>query len=203
MWVRSFIGLVILSLAACGGQTKIYNTELSPSYRPTEYGYGAGRRDFKTVVQGNPFQMPEQQFLDDFIALLNRNQPFLQPTNFTLTPGPDARLLYRVVYLFNTAPSIPDRLCRQPLRQPTVDLGDTVRVTAAFCRRQGFLSTTTGEVDVDSIDDPRFERLIGQINLLLFPPVDPSRRDRGGRWFFVTDLESDSGLSPGSGHFGG
>ena len=72
----------------------------------------------------------------------------------------------------------------EPLDVPAVDLGKTVRVTAAFCRWQGYLSTVTGEVEVDSIDDPKFESLIGQMILLLFPPVDPSEDD-DPRWIIA------------------
>ena len=60
---------------------------------------------------------------------------------------------------------------------PAVDLGKTVRLTAAFCRWQGYLSMVTGEVQADRIDDPKFESMISQMILLLFPPVDPSEED--------------------------
>jgi hypothetical protein len=175
---RFWIGLaVILVLVGCAGQTLVYNEQLSPAYRPTEYGYGAGRRDFTTVIQGNPFQLGEQQFQEQFVALLNRHQPILQPTHFTTTPGPSARPIYRAVFLFNTKGVLPNQMCAEPLNVPAVDMGKTVRVTAVFCRWRGYLSTVTGEVEVASIDDPRFESLIGQMILLLFPPVDPSEDD--------------------------
>jgi hypothetical protein len=179
-----WIGLAVLLLAGCAGQTLVYNDQLSPSYRPTEYGYGAGRRDFTTVVGGDPFQLGEEAFQEQFIALLNRHQPILQPTHFTATPGPSARPIYRAVFLFNTRPVLPNQLCRAPLEVPTVDLGKTVRVTAAFCRWQGYLSTVTGEVEAESVDDPKFVSLIGQMMYLLFPPVDPSEDD-DPRWIIA------------------
>lgn len=173
-----WIGLAtILLLGGCAGQTLVYNEQLSPAYRPTEYGYGAGRRDFTTVIQGDPFQVGEEEFKAQFVDLLNRHQPILQPTHFTTTPGPSARPIYRAVFLFNTKGVLPNWPCHEPPDAPTVDLGKTVRVTAAFCRWRGYLSTVTGEVAVERIDDPRFESLIGQMILLLFPPVDPSEDD--------------------------
>ncbi len=190
---RLWIGLLTVPLlAGCAGQTLVYDAQLSPAYRPTEYGYGAGRRDFTTVTQGDPFQLGEQAFQEQFIALLNRNQPILQPTHFTTSPGPSARPIYRAVFLFNTKAVIPNRLCRELPDVPEVDLGGTVRVTAAFCRWQGYLSTVTGEVEVDSIDDPKFERLIGQMMFLLFPPVDPSERDP--RFWIVAAEKAASGV---------
>jgi hypothetical protein len=178
MIMRSiWIGLApLLLLVGCAGQTLVYNDQLSPAYRPTEYGYGAGRRDFTTVIGGDPFQLGEEAFQEQFIALLNR-QPILQPTHFTTTPGPSARPIYRAVFLFNTKGVLPNRICRDPLGVPTVDLGKTVRVTAVFCRWQGYLSTVTGEVEAQGIDDPKFASLIGQMMWLLFPPIDPSEDD--------------------------
>jgi hypothetical protein len=182
---RALIGLVALLLAGCAGQSWVYNAELSPAYRPTEYGYGAGRRDLTTVIQGDPFQLGEQPFDAQFIELLNRNQPILQPTHFTTTPGPSARPIYRAVFLFNTKTVIPNQLCREPPDVPQVEMAaGTVRVTAAFCRWQGYLSTVTGEVAATGVDDPRFERMIGQMIFLLFPPVDPNREDREP-WVFA------------------
>jgi hypothetical protein len=109
----------------------------------------------------------------------------LQPTNFTLTPGPSARPLYRAVYLLNYAHAISDHICREPFRVPPVDLGATIRETAAYCQRQSYLSTVTGEVEADRIDDPKLDILIAHINLLLFPPIDPNK-DRGKRWMFAS-----------------
>jgi hypothetical protein len=182
-----WISLTVLLLGGCAGQPLVYNEQLSFAYRPTEYGYGAGRRDFTTVIQGDPFQLGEQQFQEQFVALLNRNQPILQPTNFTTTPGPSARPIYRAVFLFNTQGVLPNQLCAVPLDVPAVDLGKTVRVTAAFCRWQGYLSTVTGEVEAASIDDPRFESMIGQMIFLLFPPIDPTEDDN--KIWIITSAE--------------
>lgn len=172
---------MVLLLVGCAGQTLVYNEQLSPAYRPTEYGYGAGRRDFTTVIQGDPFQLGEEAFQAQFVDLLNRHQPILQPTHFTITPGPSARPMYRAVFLFNTKAVLPNQMCVEPLNVPPADLGKTVRVTAVFCRWRGYLSTVTGEVEVEAIDDPRFASLIGQMIFLLFPPVDPSEDD-DPRW---------------------
>jgi hypothetical protein len=187
----TWIGLaVVLLLVGCAGQTLVYNEQLSPAYRPTEYGYGAGRRDFTTVIQGDPFQLGEEAFQEQFVDLLNRHQPILQPTHFTTTPGPSARPIYRAVFLFNTKQVLPNQICRDPLAVPAADLGDTVRVIAVFCRWQGYLSTVTGEVQVDSIDEPKFASLIGQMMWMLFPPVDPSEDD-DPRWIVARAAPAD------------
>jgi hypothetical protein len=179
LWFVMIAGLLL----GCADQSLVYNTDLSPAYSPTEYGYGAGRRDLTTVIYGDPFQLGEESFQAQFIEVLNRHQSFLQPTHFTTAPGPSARPIYRALFLFDRAIVTPTQVCTAPDRVPPVDLGDTVRVTAAFCRWGGYLSTVTGEVRVDRVDDPRFDDLIGQMILLLFPPVDPN--DDGERWLFA------------------
>ena len=174
-----------LLLAACAGQSLIYNNMLSPAYRPYDYGYGAGRRDLTTIIVGNPFDIDQAELETRLVAMLNESPTFLQPTNFTTTPGPSARPQYRAVLLFNRATVLPNRICGSPDRVPVAELGETMRLIAVVCRYGGFLSQVTGELEgVTGIDDPRFRRLIRQMVPLLFPPIDPTRDDEVP--FFIT-----------------
>jgi hypothetical protein len=178
MKLRLWFVMFGVLLLGCADRPLVYNVELSPGYNPTEYGYGAGRRDLTTEIYGDPFRLGEEPFQARFVEVLNQHQSFLQPTHFTTSPGPSARPIYRAVFLFDRAIVTPTRVCTAPASVPPVDLGDTVRVTAGFCRRGGYLSSVTGEVKVSSLDDPRFGDMIGQMILLLFPPVDPNDDDR-------------------------
>jgi hypothetical protein len=173
-------------LAACVGQSVIYNNSISSAYRSYDYGYGAGRRDLTTIILGNPFDVDQPAFERRLVAMLNESPTFLQPTNFTTTPGPSARLRYRAVLLFNRAPALPNQTCRNPQGVPVAELGATMRLTMMWCRHGGFLSKVTGELEgVTGIDDPRFRRLIRQMVPLLFPPIDPTR-DGDEEPFFIT-----------------
>lgn len=180
--MRSFrVILGLLLLAGCAGQGFIYNNAISSSYRPTEFGYGAGRRDLTTVIVGNPFDLDQDTLDTKLVAKLNASRNLLQPTHFTTTPGPSARPRYRAVFYFDAQPVILDRLCRDPAKVPKADLGATLRLTAVFCRDQAFFSTVTGELDgLTDIDDPRFDNLIRQMVILLFPPIDPTEDGNGG-----------------------
>jgi hypothetical protein len=177
----------VVALAGCAGQSTIYNSMISNAYRPYLYGYGAGRRDLTTVVLGNPFGLDQQQMEERLLAKFNARPTLLQPTHFTTTPGPSARPEFKVVLLFNRAIVLPNAVCRAPDRVPVADLGPTMRLTATFCHYGGYLSTVTGELEnVTDIDDPRFEKLIGHMVPLLFPPIDPTRSDDGGMRFLIT-----------------
>jgi hypothetical protein len=178
---------MLVLLAACAGQSTIYNNMISAAYRPYDYGYGAGRRDLTTIIVGNPFDIDQAELETQLVAMLNQSPTFLQPTNFTTTPGPSARPQYRAVLLFNRQTVLPAMACRAPEQVPVADLGETMRLTAVFCRRGGFLSTVTGELQgVTGIDDPRFNRLIRQMVPLLFPPIDPTRDDNDDMRFLIT-----------------
>jgi hypothetical protein len=173
-------------LGACARESVIYNNMISPAYRPYEYGYGAGRRDLTTIIVGNPFDVDQPAFETRLVTMLNESPTFLQPTNFTTTPGPSARRQYRAVVVFNRAFVLATQICRSPDSVPVAELGATMRVTAVFCRHNGSLSQVTGELEnVAGIDDPRFRRLIRQMVPLLFPPIDPTRDGQENR-FLIT-----------------
>jgi hypothetical protein len=196
--VRAAVAAVVAvaALAGCAGQSKIYNSMISTAYRPYLYGYGAGRRDLTTVVLGNPFDLDQAQMDERLLAKFNARPTLLQPTHFTTTPGPSARPEFKAVLLFNRAIVLPNVVCRAPDRVPVAELGPTMRLTATFCHYGGYLSTVTGELqNVADIDDPRFDRLIGQIVPLLFPPIDPTRSDDGGTRFLITGARGTFAVS--------
>ena len=179
----------------CAGQTVLYNHFVYSRYSPTEFGVGAGRKDLRTVLHGDPFGVGEADFAAATIALLNRHQPFLQPTHFTTTPGENASPRHRMVLVFDQ-PRIPVfRLCREPLPAPPAKPAAgaperTLHVSGAFCLHQGELTAMQGKVDgVERLDDVKFDRLLGQIVLALFPPVDPNDDDEP--FFLVGRLETD------------
>jgi hypothetical protein len=181
--VALVVGLA--GLVGCAGQSRIYNSMISSAYRPYLYGYGAGRRDLTTIIVGNPFGMDQEQLDARLVAMLNKSPTFLQPTNFTTTPGPSARREFQAVILLNRAIVLPNQACRAPEQVPAAELGSTTRLTAIFCRG-GYLSAVTGELqDVTGIDDPRLEQLTRQMVPLLFPPIDPTR-DHEGMRFLIT-----------------
>ncbi len=177
VWLAVAGGLSVL--AACAGQTFIYNATLSSSYRPTDYGYGAGGRDLTTVIVGNPFAIDQATLDAKLLAILNSRPTLLQPTHFTTTPGPSARPAYRAVFYFNTAIVTYNRLCGDPAAVPKANLESEIRLTAAFCAYGGFRSSVTGELDgVTDVDDPRLEKLVGA-DADPSLPADRSERGKG------------------------
>jgi hypothetical protein len=176
-WALSGLALA----GGCAGSTVISNQAVYTRYSPVEFGVVAGRKDLRTVVHGDPFGMGEERFAEAAVAALNRHEPPPQPTNFTLEPGERAHPSYRVVLVFD-APGISIiRLCREPLPSAPPGAADddgTLYVSAAFCLRQGELTAVKGKVaGVETVDDPGFDSLLGQIVIALFPRSDPTQDD--------------------------
>jgi hypothetical protein len=182
--------LGLLVLAGCADPTVLYNQRVINRYSPTEFGVAAGRKDLRTVVHGDPFAIGPEAFNAATVTTLNRHQPPPQPTHFTTEPGESANPAYRLVLVFD-APRLPNfQVCREPLpatAQEALDPGDgTLYVVAAFCLNQAALTAVNGKVsEVAGVDDPKFDRLLGQVVLALFPPYDPNR-DRNPKWFLMT-----------------
>jgi hypothetical protein len=181
------VAVCAIALVACAGQSTIYNNMIGPAYRPYLYGYGAGRRDLTTVIVGNPFDIDQGELDTKVVAMLNESPTFVQPTNFTTTPGPSARPEFKAVILFNRAVVLPNQVCRIPEQVPVADLGSTLRLSATFCQYGGYLSTVTGELEgATDIDDPRLRTLTRQMVPLLFPPIDPTE-DEHQNPFLITN----------------
>ncbi len=145
------------------------------------FNYGAGGRDFSTVVVGNPFGGDAQAFGRSVASTLTARNTF-QPINFTTEPGPSARLQYRLVLLFNSERRVVDHaLCADSAALSVApSTSDKVTIHAAFCNGPVAMRAIEGSIrGVTGPDDPRFEQFLGDMAHLLF--CDNERTARAGR----------------------
>jgi hypothetical protein len=176
LWALSGLTLV----GGCAGSTVIYNRNVYNRYSPVEFGVAAGRKDLRTVIYGDPFGMGQERFAAAAVAVLDRHEPPPQPTNFTLEPGESSNPAYRVVLVFDDPDVSTIRLCQEPPPRGSQSADDdgTLYVAAAFCLSRGELTAVKGKVaDVGSVEDPKFDRLLGQLVIALFPRSDPNEDD--------------------------
>lgn len=176
----ALLGVLLSGLNGCVGSPQTYGETVRSTYSPTEFGYGAARRDLWTQFRGDPFDLGDEAFQAGMIDILARHPPKPQPTNFTTEPGDSADTDYRVVFLFDPPRSfINGRLCRLPLGLPAGEGGiKPLNVAAAFCRNEGVLTAVRGSLDLAAgLDDPAFDALIGQMVDELFPNRNPSQDD--------------------------
>ena len=102
---------------------------------------------------------------------------------FVVTPPEDFASPYRVILLFdNVQFYTTQKLCGRSPDSFEPRTNGTIRIHAALCANEKPLTSLSGHISGPSgPDDPRFNKLIGQITINLLPPFNPDRRDRKDR----------------------
>ncbi len=164
------IVVMALFLASCtSGGTFGYRDQFG-SQIDSAFNYGAGGRDFSTVVVGNPFGGDAPAFGRSVASTLTARNTF-QPINFTTEPGPSARLQYRLVLLFNSERRVVgNALCADSAALSVApSTSDKVTIHAAFCNGPVAMLDIEGSIrGVTGPDDPRFEKFLAETAFLLF-----------------------------------
>ena len=173
------------ALAACASDVTVTKS-VAPNYQPEELLIVAtGDNELRTVIIGNPFDMPQDAFNSAVLAsMAGRN--FGPRLNLSLNPRQEDARNRHVVLAFNmTERGRESALCaRTPVSPPAArPAGDSVTVTGVFCTaRNLFLTRATATTDgVGGIDSDQFQRLMTQLTIALFPSENPNRRHGGGR----------------------
>jgi len=183
MRMKRVVLAVLLAAASCApGNVRLTLQEASPTYGPGDFAYAGAGRDMHVVVVGNPFGGDEAAF-GRAVTDAMQGRHWGQRTNFTTTPGPDARVRYRVVLLFDPPVAFNGaRLCRRPdSALPTQSGGGDVVLFAGFCRGKKVLTQIRGRIaGATGPDDPAFRELVGQVTNGLFPPDRGHDRDDDG-----------------------
>jgi hypothetical protein len=172
-----------IGLAACAAGGPMIYSESDPRTKiDAFYDDGAGDRDIKLIVFGDPFAMPKDSFARTVEADLRDAPTMHQPTRALLTPGPTAKPIYRLVYVFNpTTGMFGNAICRRGLKAEanedfppaSVDVparqGEVVAV-AAFCVEYRAVSEVSGRTSATGPDDARFFTLTRAMMGQLFRP---------------------------------
>lgn len=174
--------VIMLATAGCAsGSVRLTHQDINPMYGAGQFAYAGAGRDLRVDVVGNPFGGDAASF-GRAVTNAMQGQHFGPATNFTTSPGGDARDAYRVVMLFDPPASFnPMQLCDEsPSALPTQPRQDGISAFAAFCRGSKALSSVKGDVAAASgPDDPAFRALVGRVTHALFPPdrrADPNDR---------------------------
>lgn len=162
-----------LLTASCGRATvTIFQQEISPSYRAGEFGYAGARGAIRVIVAGDQLDTAPE-ILGKTVTDAMTGRHWGPRTKFTTQDHPGIRPSYRVVMMFNPAPTmIGMRLCRDdPATLPVARPDSGIILFAAFCRGGESMNEIKGRVaGASGPDNPAFTELVGQVTHGLFPP---------------------------------
>ena len=166
------LGLAFFALSCGSANVRLTQQEVSPSYKAGEFGYAGALGAIRVIVAGDSLAT-EASVLGKAGTDAMQGRHWGPRTNFTALDHPGARPSYRVVMMFNPAPTIGGmRLCREdPASLPVVPLQHEIVLFSAFCRGGETLTEIKGRIaGAASPDNPAFAELVGQVTHALFPP---------------------------------
>lgn len=172
------LGGLLTGLAACAG--------LAPSgvttqrgqwdfYTPNYVHYTTAPGEVNTVIFGTPFGMEQAQFERRVTDLMYRRPFWSSPAKYVTGPSEKARQAMYVVLVFNPPLSYDGHDACAKKDQGGSPVSGEVRLVAAYCSTVHMLSEVTARAtDVSGPNDPRFEQLIHQTMIQLFPTRPPN-----------------------------
>ena len=164
--------LAFLAVSCNGATVRLTQQEVSPSYKAGEFGYAGARGAVQVVVAGDSLAT-ETSALGKAVTDAMQGRHWGPRTNFTTLDHPGIRPSYRVVMMFNPAPTLGGmRLCREdPASLPNVPSRHEIVLFSAFCRGGESLTEIKGRIaGTSSPANPAFAELVGQVTHALFPP---------------------------------
>lgn len=167
--------------AACANQTVLRPVKLE-NYDPQDLFYLAGKGPVKTEVIGNPFNEAKPR-VDSVTTAAMTGSTFQPKLAFQTEVPPEQNSPYHVVMVLDApANARPEKLCANPEDSfrpaATQPGGADMRIVAVYCVNDRRLSSIAGRGPrPESSSDPRFQKLIQEATLNLFPLDNPDRRE--------------------------
>ncbi len=169
-----------VTLAACAGGVTVARENIATSYLPEElYVVATGPNQLRTVIVGEPFDMPKDAFERAVLAGLE-GQNFGPRLNLSTDPEHEDSRKRNVVLAFNlTDIGQADALCAgEAATASAADTGGSLTVTGVYCGGGQYLTQATARANsVAGPDTEEFRRLMTQLAIALFPDENPHRRE--------------------------
>ena len=176
----------LVALAACAGAVIVTgDRDIAAGYLPEElYVVATGKNELRTVIIGNPFDMPKSAF-DAAVLASMKGRNFGPRLNLSTDPRQEDGRKRKVVIGFDLATrGNLNALCSGSA--DTTKLQQTagkLAVTGVYCTGNNrYLIRATARADgVNGIDSEQFRKLMTQLAIALFPADNPKRRPSGRR----------------------
>ncbi len=188
--------IAAVTLATCAGGvaggTIVSRVHITHSYLPEElYVVATRENELRTIIVGDPFDMPKNDFDKVVLASLER-QNFGPPLNLSTDPERQDARKRQVVIAFNlTHIKQADSLCSGSAETAKpANTGGRLTVTGVYCAGKlavtgvhsaggHYLTQATARSDgVPGPDSEQFRRLMTQLAIALFPAENPHRCQR-------------------------
>jgi hypothetical protein len=143
------------------------------NYFDGDFEYATHKGAIVTMVAGNPFGLPKEQF-DSAIRHDLANAVTIGTAKFVAAAGDETVPPFKVVVAFNTASSIDNHdLCQQGTNIPVAPHKGQMNVKMAFCDGDNLKSGSSAWVDgVATANDRRFKDLVKQAAISMLPSHD-------------------------------
>jgi hypothetical protein len=160
-------------LGGCTDTSIIHNSYYNSAYTPGHVDLAAASGQSLAVIRNNPF--PEDRDNRGVVAAMQARN--LGPKMyFAQVQRPDDRYGYKVILDFGGSRSNYGQCATPPTRAATTKTTGPISVLASFCIGDLLLTDATGSISAATgPDDPRFQRLIGDIMVALTPRYLPDR----------------------------
>ena len=172
------LGGLLAGLAACAGVAPsgvIAQRGQWDFYTPNYVHYTTAPGEVNTVIFGTPFGMDQSQFERRVTDLMYRRPFWSTPAKYVTGPSEKARSAMYVVLVFNPPLSYDGHDACAKKDQGGSPISGEVRLVAAYCSTVHMLSEVTARAtDVSGPNDRRFEQLIHQTMIQLFPTRPPN-----------------------------
>ncbi|NQU62001.1 MAG: hypothetical protein HQ512_12790 [Rhodospirillales bacterium] len=160
-------------LTACQGAVIVRAPIPNLNYIVDDFDYASRNGEIRTRVGDDPFGGPHAEFSAKVTKLMY-GANVGGDVVFTSSPQGKGSGRHHVVMLFNPPISADEEdFCGPKVQIPTLPLTNALRLVSTFCYEDQMLSTADGQVSgVRSPQSPLFRKLVRQVTLALFPPVD-------------------------------
>lgn len=143
------------------------------NYFDGDFEYATSKGAIVTMIAGNPFGLPKEQF-DDAIRRDLANSVIVGTAKFVATAGDETLAPFKVVVAFNTASGVDNRaLCARGANTPVTPQKNQINVRMAFCDGDRLKSGSAAWVGgASTVDDRKFKDLVKQAAIAMLPLQD-------------------------------
>ena len=162
-----------LGLAGCADTAIVHYSYYNSAYTPGHVDLAAASGQSLAVIRDNPF--PEDVDNRGVVAAM-QGRNFGPKMYFAQVQRPDDKYGYKVILDFGSKGGSYDECMRPPSPPAHTPAKGEISVFAVFCVGNLLLTDALGSISgASGPDDPRFQRLIGDIMVALTPPYLPDR----------------------------